>query len=56
MNEELKINETKTVTIVGEIERPSWEPTWSPGYTVIGYLDEKSLSTNDTVDAFVALT
>ena len=46
MNEELKINETKTVTIVGEIERPSWEPTWSPGYTVIGYLDEKSLSDN----------
>ena len=56
INEELKINETKTVTIVGEIERPSWEPTWSPGYTVIGYLDEKSLSTNDTVDAFVMLT
>ena len=56
INEELKINETKTVTIVGEIERPSWEPTWSPGYTVIGYLDEKSLSTNDTVDAFVTLT
>ena len=44
MNEELQINETKTVTIVGIIERPSWEPTWSPGYTVIGYLDEKSLS------------
>ena len=56
MNEELKITETKTVTIVGKIERPSWEPAWSPGYTVIGYLDEKSLSTNDTVDAFVALT
>ena len=55
MNEELKINETKTVTIVGKIERPSWEPTWSPGYTVIGYLDEKSLSTNHTVDAFVVL-
>lgn len=55
INEELEINETKTVTIVGTIERPDWEPTWSPGYTVIGYVDEKSLSENDTVDAFVVL-
>ena len=44
INEELQINETKTVTIVGVIERPSWEPPWSPGYTVIGYVDEQSLS------------
>ena len=43
------------MTIVGVIERPSWEPTWSPGYTVIGYVDEKSLSETDTVDAFVVL-
>ncbi|MBM4763605.1 FtsX-like permease family protein [Bacillus sp. B15-48] len=54
--EELQINETKTVTIVGMIERPTWEPTWSPGYTIIGYVDENSLSENDTVDAFVVLT
>lgn len=53
--EELRFNETKTVTIVGKIERPTWEPTWSPGYTVIGFVDEKSLSKNDTVDAFVIL-
>nr|WP_295973083.1 FtsX-like permease family protein [uncultured Bacillus sp.] len=56
INEELQINETKTVTIVGKIERPSWEPTWSPGYTVIGYVDEKSLSGPETIDAFVMLT
>lgn len=56
INEELKINETKTVTIVGIIEGPSWEPSWSPGYTVLGNIDEKSLSENDTVDAFVVLT
>lgn len=56
INEELRIKETKTVTIVGTIERPSWEPTWSPGYTVIGYVDEKSLREADTVDAFVVLT
>ena len=55
INEELQINETKTVTIVGMIERPSWEPPWSPGYTVIGYVDEKSLSKAETVDALVVL-
>lgn len=53
--EELKIKETKTVTIVGIIERPSWEPSWSPGYTVIGYVDEKLLDESDAVDAFVVL-
>lgn len=56
INEELQINETKTVTIVGIIERPTWEPTWSPGYTVIGYVDEQSLSETSNVDAFVVLT
>lgn len=56
ITEELQINETKKVTIVGVIERPSWEPTWSPGYTVIGYFDEKSVSEADTVDAFVVST
>ncbi|WP_042144546.1 FtsX-like permease family protein [Paucisalibacillus sp. EB02] len=53
--EELQINETKTVTIVGTIERPTWEPTWAPGYTVIGYVDENSLTEADTIDAFVVL-
>ncbi|MBM4764865.1 ABC transporter permease [Bacillus sp. B15-48] len=56
ITEELQIRETKTVTIVGMIERPSWEPTWSPGYTVIGYLDEQSLNEADTVAAIVVLS
>jgi putative ABC transport system permease protein len=55
-SEELRTTETKTVTIVGMIDRPSWEPTWSPGYTVIGYIDETSVSKTHTVDAFVVLT
>ena len=55
ITEELQMNGSKTATIVGTIERPTWEPTWSPGYTVIGYVDEKSLSKQDTVDAFVVL-
>ncbi|MGX6445771.1 ABC transporter permease [Neobacillus sp. K501] len=53
LNEELRIQETKTVTIVGTIERPFWEPTWAPGYTVIGYVDESSISEGKTVDAIV---
>jgi putative ABC transport system permease protein len=53
LNEELNIQETKTVTIVGTIERPSWEPTWAPGYTVIGYVDESSISEGKNVDAIV---
>lgn len=27
-------------TIVGVIKRPTWEPTWSPGYTALSYVDE----------------
>ena len=53
--EELHVNETKTVTIVGTVERPSWEPTWSPGYTVIGYTDLAILSKTDKVDALVVV-
>ncbi|KKK36467.1 cell division protein FtsX [Mesobacillus campisalis] len=52
INEELKNTETKTMTIVGTIERPTWEPTWAPGYTAIGYVDDTS---SDSVDAFVVL-
>ena len=53
--EELRSTETKTVTVVGTIERPSWEPAWSPGYTVIGYVDENSVSEGDTIDAMVVV-
>ncbi|AQS58234.1 ABC transporter permease [Desulforamulus ferrireducens] len=42
-------------TVVGTIKRPSWEPTWAPGYTIIGYVDEELLSTKDAVDALVVL-
>ncbi len=53
--EELKVGSTETFTIVGIIKRPRWEPTWSPGYTVIKYVDENSLNTASTVDAVVVL-
>ncbi|MBM7662943.1 putative ABC transport system permease protein [Bacillus mesophilus] len=54
-NETLEIKQTKTYTIVGFMKRPKWEPMWSPGYTVISYVDEKLLSKQDTVDAIVIL-
>ncbi|WP_284036974.1 ABC transporter permease [Neobacillus sp. 114] len=54
--EELKPTQTRELTIVGTITPPSWEPAWSPGYTVIGYVDETSLSKNQSVDANVVLT
>lgn len=56
INEELEIRDTKTVTIVGTIARPTWEASWSPGYTVIGYVDETSVSENDTVNALAVST
>lgn len=54
--EELEISETKTVTVVGTIKQPNWEYSWSPGYTIIGYVDETSLAENKTVHALVALS
>lgn len=55
ISEELKVETTETFKIVGTIKRPTWEPTWSPGYTVIKYVDEKALGTTQTVDALVTL-
>lgn len=53
---EVLTNETtRSYTIVGIIARPNWEPAWAPGYTVISYVDESMLGTNDTVNASVVL-
>src|SRR5690606_29624018 len=41
--------------VVGIVERPEWEPAWSPGYTVIGYVDEQNLSNAVPTDAMVVL-
>jgi len=46
---------TNSYTIVGIMARPNWEPAWAPGYTVISYIDESMLGTNDTVNASVVL-
>ncbi|HBX22185.1 MAG TPA: ABC transporter permease [Desulfotomaculum sp.] len=46
---------TRSYTVVGFIERPTWEPTWAPGYTIISYVDEDMISKDDTVNATVVL-
>ncbi|GGB69504.1 FtsX-like permease family protein [Fictibacillus barbaricus] len=51
----LKVETTETYKVVGIIKRPTWEPTWSPGYTVISFMDEKMLDETDSVDASVVL-
>ncbi len=43
----------QTYTIVGIMERPYWEFTWSPGYTVLSYLEENTVSTEETFDVSV---
>ncbi|AST90877.1 cell division protein FtsX [Sutcliffiella cohnii] len=53
--EEIRTEIAQTYTVVGIIERPTWEPTWSPGYTIINYIDEKNLTENETVNAIVVV-
>lgn len=55
VTEKLKIETSETFTIVGTIKRPTWEPTWSPGYTVIKYVDKNALGKTHTADAVVVL-
>ena len=53
--ETLKPALTRTYTVVGVIDRPSWEPTWAPGYTALSYVDESTLQAGDKVNASVAV-
>ncbi len=50
------IDTTKeSYTIVGFIKRPTWEPTWAPGYTILSYVNESILGSDDIVNATVLL-
>ncbi|TYS62508.1 FtsX-like permease family protein [Sutcliffiella horikoshii] len=53
--EDLDIHSTETFTVVGTIERPSWEEPWAPGYTVINYIDQENLNKAVNVDAVVVV-
>lgn len=46
---------TKSYIIVGIIESPKWEYTWAPGYTVLSYVDENIMNSDETVNASVVL-
>ncbi len=49
--ESLSNTEEVTFTVVGVMERPNWEPTWAPGYTVITYIDENDLAVDEKINA-----
>ena len=51
--EYLTENLRKEYTIVGIIQRPDWEYTWAPGYTVISYLDENTVVKTEQFDVSV---
>lgn len=44
---------SKEYAVTGIISRPSFEPYWAPGYTVISYLDKNELAPADTVNISV---
>ncbi len=46
---------TRKYTVVGIIERPTWEYTWSPGYTTLAYFDDTTVSEEETFDVYVAV-
>lgn len=43
----------KSYTVVGIIERPEWEYTWAPGYTVLSYIDADTVTSEEYFDASV---
>lgn len=53
--EELVDVEARTFTVVGFIERPTWEPAWAPGYTLLTYVDEEFLGDQERADVLVSL-
>lgn len=55
IDETIKNKQTISYKIVGIINRPTWEPAWAPGYTIISYVDEDMVSAQEKVDATVVL-
>lgn len=44
---------TKEYTIVGIIKSPEFEYTWAPGYTVLSYLDQDTITPSEQFDVSV---
>lgn len=53
--EELVPQEKVQYKVVGIMESPKWEPKWSPGYTVVSYLDVTNLPATKTVDVYATV-
>lgn len=51
--EYLSEDSKKIYKVVGIIKRPTWEYTWSPGYTVLSYIDENIIAPNETFNVSV---
>ncbi|UTR16520.1 FtsX-like permease family protein [Salipaludibacillus sp. LMS25] len=56
IKETLEHTESITYEVVGIMERPTWEPTWAPGYTAITYTDMSLITDKYPSVASVALT
>ncbi|NEW07321.1 ABC transporter permease [Paenibacillus sp. SYP-B3998] len=55
VKETLQHIKTREYTVVGFIKRPLGETAWSPGYTILSYVDENIIGVNDRVAASVVL-
>ncbi|WP_017795425.1 ABC transporter permease [Oceanobacillus kimchii] len=53
LEEELRNTEEYTFTVVGTIEEPLWDYSWAPGYSMLSYIDEDILATEENVTVFV---
>lgn len=53
MEEYIDVEATETFTVVGVMDRPHWEPSWSPGYTMISYVDPTTVASDNPVDVSV---
>ena len=52
--EKLSDQQTRQFTIVGVMERPTWEPISAPGYTVLTHLSDDYLVNDEPINASVA--
>lgn len=53
--EGLRNTQRRRFTVVGFIERPKWEMTWAPGYTLVTFNDGSGISDTERFNASVIL-
>lgn len=49
------LREPVTLTVVGIMETPGFESSWSAGYGLLGYLDSGALAPADPVDVYITV-